>query len=375
VQFALREIRRARARFALLSGAVGLLVFLILFQQAILSGLVTSFIGAVRNQSAPILVFNDQARADVQASFLLPDRQQAVAAIDGVGAVAPLGVGTFSALADGEITDIALFGYELGGLGEPTTLSAGRLPQGPTEAVASADDAPDGFDLGDQVRVLGRDRDPVLTIVGLGSDLRFGVQPTLFVSWETYREAARAVRPDAGEALAAVLAVEPVAGVATDDLAGRITAEVAGVTALTRAQAEAENPGVGAVNQSFTIILALALLVVTLVVGFFFLILTVQKSRTLVLLRAVGASGGYLVRNLLAQIALVMLGGVTVGVALVVVVRQLTPTGGVPVVLEPSTVVPTVALLSALALLGGVAAIGRVLRLDPHQATVTGGGR
>ncbi|MEZ5273015.1 MAG: hypothetical protein R2694_12040 [Ilumatobacteraceae bacterium] len=46
------EMRRSKLRFGLLTGAVGLLVFLILFQQALLGGLITQFIGAVRNQSA-----------------------------------------------------------------------------------------------------------------------------------------------------------------------------------------------------------------------------------------------------------------------------------------------------------------------------------
>ena len=49
---ALREMRRAKARFALLVSAVGLLVFLILTQQALQDGLITSFVGAIRQQKA-----------------------------------------------------------------------------------------------------------------------------------------------------------------------------------------------------------------------------------------------------------------------------------------------------------------------------------
>ena len=43
---AIREIRRAKVRFGLLAGAVGLLVFLIVFLQALFAGLITSFVGA-----------------------------------------------------------------------------------------------------------------------------------------------------------------------------------------------------------------------------------------------------------------------------------------------------------------------------------------
>ena len=50
---ALREMRRAKVRFALLISAIGLLVLLILAQQAIQNGLITSFDGAIESQSAP----------------------------------------------------------------------------------------------------------------------------------------------------------------------------------------------------------------------------------------------------------------------------------------------------------------------------------
>jgi hypothetical protein len=45
---ALREVRRAKARFGLLTAAIALLVFLILTQQAIQNGLLTAFVGAIR---------------------------------------------------------------------------------------------------------------------------------------------------------------------------------------------------------------------------------------------------------------------------------------------------------------------------------------
>jgi putative ABC transport system permease protein len=45
--FAFGEIRRARWRFVLLTGAVGLLVFLILFVQALTGALIGQFIGAI----------------------------------------------------------------------------------------------------------------------------------------------------------------------------------------------------------------------------------------------------------------------------------------------------------------------------------------
>ena len=69
---ALREIRRAKARFGLLMAAVALLVFLILTQQALQSGLITSFVGAIERQSAPVLVYSVDGQRTLQGSVITP---------------------------------------------------------------------------------------------------------------------------------------------------------------------------------------------------------------------------------------------------------------------------------------------------------------
>ena len=88
-----KEVKRAKLRFGLLSGAVGLLVFLILFQQALLGSLLLSFTGALENQSGTVLVFSEEARKNVSGSVILPPQQAQIAAVDGVGASRPAGRG------------------------------------------------------------------------------------------------------------------------------------------------------------------------------------------------------------------------------------------------------------------------------------------
>lgn len=372
---ATREIARAKVRFGLLAGAVGLLVFLILFQQSLFGGLVTGFIGAVDNQDSPVLVYGAQARRNVEGSFLRPDQVDAVGGVEGVAAAVPVGESTYTVEAGGELVDGVLFGYPLdasgpaAGLGAPTSLTEGRLPERPGEAVASAADAADGFDIGDRVRIVA-EGGPEIEVVGLGEDLRWSVAPTLFVDYSTFEAAQRAANPEAEVVLPSLAAVRPADGVDLDELTDRIDAEVPGVEALTNDEAVDSSPGVQSVNQSFQIILALAFAVVTLVVAFFFLILTVQKAKPLTLLRAIGAPSAYLVRNLVLQIVAVMAVGIVVGVALVLAVRPLSTGGAIEVELEPGTVVPTLVILTVLALVGGIAAIRRVLRIDPIRATV-----
>ena len=192
---ALREMRRAKLRFSLLAGAVGLLVFLILFQQALLGGLVNQFIGALRHQSGDVLVYNDQARKNVEGSVILPGQLEQVQSVEGVGAVSPVGEATFTVKAGGKELDTVLFGYVLGAPGAPTTLIDGRLPKGPNEAVASEKDAADGFAIGDTVQVLPGGAS--ITVVGRARDINYSVSPVLFVDTATFEAAKKVRNPDA----------------------------------------------------------------------------------------------------------------------------------------------------------------------------------
>ncbi len=70
---ALKEMRRAKARFGLLIAAVGLLVFLVLFQQSLQNGLLTAFVGGIRNQSAPVLVYSVDGRRNLQGGVIIPE--------------------------------------------------------------------------------------------------------------------------------------------------------------------------------------------------------------------------------------------------------------------------------------------------------------
>ena len=114
---AFQEMKRAKVRFGLLTGAVGLLVFLIMFQQTLLTGLVNQFIGAIKNQSGEVLVYNGQARKNLEGSIILAEQQDAIAAVDGVSDAAPLGEATFTVTANSQsgnafaINRVAAGGY------------------------------------------------------------------------------------------------------------------------------------------------------------------------------------------------------------------------------------------------------------------------
>jgi hemin transport system permease protein len=369
---ALKEMARAKVRFGMLIVAIGMLVFLILFQQSLQNGLLTSFVGAIRNQSAPVLVYSVDGQRVIQGSIITPELEQLVRSTPGVGDVGRITQGTFTATAAGERYDASLVGYEDPALGAPAELVAGEYPNQPGEAVGSDADADQGFGIGDTVTIEPGGYE--ITIVGLARDVQLNAGPTLFVDIDDYTAALQSVNPDVSSVLPNVLAVSGSDGLTDAEVVQRINDRSEELDALTKNDAADKTPGVSQVRQSFIIIFFLYGLVVPCVTGLFFLIVTFQKSGALTLLRAIGAPAKRLVFSLLFQATLIITAGYLIGLALYTPVSQ-QRLGGIPLRFETTAVVVWAALLLVLGLASSLLSARRVLAIDPIEATAGGGNR
>jgi putative ABC transport system permease protein len=366
---ALREMARAKVRFGLLIASIALLVFLILFQQALRDGLLTSFVGAIERQSAPVLVFSTDARRTLQGSAISPQLEAEVRAVDGVGAVGRIGQSTLSVRADGDIKGAAVIGYERRSLGAPSSLVTGRYPTADGEGIANETDAGEGFGLGDVVRV-----EPggyPIRIVGQATDSNLQASPTVFVRYPTWEKAVRAANPDAAGPPPNALGIRPGRGVSDEQLVQRVDATSIDLEALTRADAAAKSPGVAQVSRSFLVIFLLYGLVVPVVIGLFFLIITLQKTRTLTLLRAIGARAGTLVEALFLQVLVVVALGVALGTLLYLPLSS-QRVGSLPLDFDPVAVLAWGAVILLLAILSAAFAARRILRVEPAAALTDG---
>lgn len=374
---ALKEISRAKTRFGLLVAAIALLVFLILFQQSLQNGLITGFVGAIKNQNSPVFVYSVDGQRVIQGSIITPDLEAQLREVDEVGALGRLGQGTFTGLPTGtdETLDTTVIGYELGsgedapGLGAPAELVAGRYPTTDLEAVASTGSDVE-FAVGDTVVL--QPGGFTIEVVGLADDIQLNVAPTLFTSYDTWSGAVKSVNPDAGDPLPNVMAAAPADGVSDDELVTAINDTSLEFDALTRSDAAAETPGVSQVQQSFRLIFLLYGLVVPCVTGLFFLIVTFQKAGALTLLRAIGVPAERIVSSLLIQVVLMIAAGFTLGTALYYPLSQ-SNLGGLSLRFETGAVVFWAVLLLVLGVGSSLVAARRVLRIDPIEAT-TGAG-
>jgi putative ABC transport system permease protein len=352
------EIRRAKLRFALLTGAVSLLVFLVLLLSTLSAALVGALVGALEGLRADGLVYADFARDNISASRMDPQVAQAVAGIEGVTAASPISTFTTAASIGGAPADVQVFGFIPDAPGAPSGLSDGRLPGAAGEAAVDGG----GVSIGDVITL-----DPAgteLIVVGLLRGAQFNAIPTIYTGLDSYDQAFAATNPG--------LPFVPINAVAFDAadptaVATAIEAGVPGVSAYSRDEAVSLIPGIESISQSFGILVGLTFVIGIVVIGFFFLILTVQKLKPFTLLRAIGTSTGRLAAAVAIQITLVVLLASAIAVGLTLLAVQGLNTG-LPVTIEPSLIIGVVLSVWIFSLLAGLLSIRRIARIDPASA-------
>jgi putative ABC transport system permease protein len=170
---------------------------------------------------------------------------------------------------------------------------------------------------------------------------------------------------DAGTATVVALRFDdarPPAAAALDAADARL-----GTVTATPREARSAISSYTAENLSLTIMQAFLLAISALVVGAFFTVWTIQRAGDVAVLRALGASTRYLLRDAVGQAGVVLGVGVGLGTALATGAGLLA-SRVMPVVVDLSTTLVPAAILVALGGLGAVLAVTRVARVDPHAA-------
>jgi putative ABC transport system permease protein len=105
-----------------------------------------------------------------------------------------------------------------------------------------------------------------------------------------------------------------------------------------------------------------------LVIGAFFTVWTIQRSSDIAVLKALGASTPYLLRDALGQAVLMLAAGTLLGTGLAAGAGALVRGGDVPFVLDGPTVLGPAAVMIALGALGAGLSVRRITAVDPLTA-------
>lgn len=373
---ALRELAFARGRFALIGVVVALIAVLTVLLSGLSVGLVNDGVSGLQRLPVTSLAFQDGVAKDSAFSRSVVD----VDAVDtwarqpGVADAAPFGNTLANGRSDQGIEiDLALFGVELGSFLDPPVADGGRLA-GEGEVVISATAADEGIAVGDTITV--EPAGTPLTVVGiLAEQHTYGHVDVGYVPLRTWQEVKAGVRAGDAPPERIYQEITAVAVRAHDGTAVALTAgdAAAGTTSLTREQSYGASPGYTAETATLQLIQVFLYAISALVVGAFFTVLTVQRRQEIAVLRALGASTRYLLRDSLLQSVVLLVLSAGAGVAVGVAAGAAISSTPMPFVLEAGPIAVATALLLTLGVVGAAVAVLRITRVDP--LTALGGNR
>lgn len=372
---ALRELTFARGRFGLMGAVVALIAVLMVMLSGLSSGLVNDGVSGLKSLPVTAVAFDEGTKTDNAFSRSVVDATQLTAwrAQPGVADATLFGVALANATTeDGTQVDLSLFGVD------PDSFLA------PVPGDGDGLGALDGIVISPTARAEGIELGTTLTLDQLGTEVvvvgftqgqaTFGHVDVAYLplaTWQLISSGLAQPGPPTTDQLdavttdtASVIALQAADGASLDLEAGDAAAST---TSSTLTEAFNASPGYEAETLTLTMIQAFLYAICALVVGAFFTVWTIQRKHEISVLRAVGASTGYLLRDGLTQAALLLVTFTALGLAAGLCLGTAMP-DAMPFALEAAPILTAAALTVGLGLVGAAVAVVRITRIDPLDA-------
>jgi putative ABC transport system permease protein len=366
---AIRDLMFAKGRFVMVGTVVALVSFLVIILSGMSSGLVKANISGLMALPATHMAFewtdHPSYRNTMVERYMWEGWQDA----DGVKVAEPLGHTVFNARTeDDKPIEIALWGIAPDSIVEPTVSSGEQLGRSENGVIISRDLLDDGVKIGDTIfldRVLTE-----LVVIGVVEDSRnIGHLPIIYAPLRKWQEATYGPPggPPPGEKLpdvvfdfVSIIMLQLEDGVdvaALDDANETIT--------MDRQNFYAASTGFKSEVQSVQMIQTLLFVISAVVIGAFFSIWTIQRTKEIGLVKALGASNWYLIRDAIGQAFLLITGGILVGTGFSLWFRNAVAGTELPFMLEVNTLTGAMIALLIAGLIGAIVSVNRITRIDP----------
>ncbi|MEV7636933.1 FtsX-like permease family protein [Pseudarthrobacter enclensis] len=360
---ALRDIRFAKGRFAMMGGVVALITLLLVMLTGLTAGLAeqsTSAIGKLGAAAArlvDLVAFGAPGSGTPKASYT--ESSVTAAQVDswrnrpGVRSAEPLGI-TQTRLQTGDgsgTANVAVFGIPAGSPLAPVEVSPGTAALGASVAEALS------VGQGDTVSLGGVD----LSVAAVVPDQWYSHTSVVWTALPAWSRVAHV--SDAGQ-LATVVAVTFAEGADVDQAAADAAANTVSKSRTGSFQALGSFKSE---NGSLTLMQGFLYGIAALVIVAFLTVWTIQRTRDIAVLKALGAPASYVLRDAIAQAAVVLVAGAAAGGAVGLAAGSLAAQAAPFQLNAGTTVLPAVGIV-ALGLAGAALAVRRAASVDPLLA-------
>ena len=319
------------------------------------------------------LAFEYNDTPSYRNSMIERDMWEGWRSVEGVQLAEPLGHSMFSArrLDDKSLDDVVLWGIEPGSFLEPEVVAGEHLGQLENGVLVSQLLLNRGVSIGDTI-VLDRALTE-LVVVGTTEEHNIGHVPVIYTPMRLWQEATYGPPggPPPGETLPdilydfaslVVLQIDP--GTQPGILEN---ADIDNGTRILTKDPEAYVASTGYTEEVQTVQMIQGFLVVisAIVVSAFFTIWTIQRTKEIGLVKALGASNGYLLRDALGQVFLLLIFTVLIGSGLAYWLGQIFEASQLPFQLKPDSVVLTSFLIIIAGLVGSALSVRLITKVEP----------
>lgn len=369
-----RDLRFAKGRFALMGTVIVLITVLVGLLSGLTAGLGQQNISAITGLPADRIAFSappDGQDRSFSDSSLTERQWRQWGQAPGVTKAEPLGITTTRAGVGERTAAVSAFGVRPGsGLGpDSARISSGSvvLSRGAAEDLGA--EKP-----GSRVTVAGQR----LTVAAVSGEDFYSHTPVIWTSladWQHFGEGSASGQSasdgssdeGSGGGRATVIALSTGSG------NGGGGADVSGTDAALGTDTVSRDDALSAIgsyaseNGSLQLMRGFLFVISALVIGAFFTVWTIQRSADVAVLKALGASTRYLLRDALGQAVVLLSLGTALGTGIASGVGALV-SGTVPFVLDTRTVLLPAAVLIVLGAAGAALAIRRITAVDPLTA-------
>ncbi|MFD6885249.1 ABC transporter permease [Streptomyces sp. NPDC059957] len=352
-----RDLRFAKGRFALMGSVVLLITLLVGLLSGLTAGLARENISAITGLPATTRLAFAAPTGDQKVSFTnsqVPEKAWlAWREQPGVTSAQPLGIRTTNVVSGERTAGVSVFGVDPAG---PLAPRGSGLTQGRVVLTEKAAKELGGLAAGGRLRI----GQVELTVAAVSGTAAYSHTP---VVWMDLNDWQRVGNPGTSiDTLATVVALD---GSGVDWAAGD---EATGTRAQTIDGALSAIGSYTSENGSLQLMRGFLLAISALVIGAFFTVWTIQRSGDIAVLKALGASTPYLLKDALGQAVVMLALGTGAGTALAAGFGALISGGDVPFVLDAATVLVPAAVMIALGALGAALSIRRITAVDPLTA-------
>ena len=349
---AINEICHSKLRYALVTGVMFLIAYLVFFLTGLAYGLAQDNRMAVDKWEADQILLTEEANDNLNMSMLPRSLYNEVDAPE--KAVLAQTAGVVTKEDNGEKVDVTFFGIDPDQFLAPNIID-GEMFASDDEAVAdSSIEEEYGISIGDTIKLAGSDKK--LKIVGFTDNARFSVAPVLYTSIGTYQEIRFEKEDDSENARINAIVTRGKIKEVPDDLVATDISKFIN-----------ELPGYNAQVLTFGFMIGFLIVIAAIVIGIFIYVLTMQKSEIFGVMKAQGISSRYIAFSVIAQTFLLATSGVLIG-GLATIGTALVLPAAVPFQINLLFFASISVMMILIAMLGAFFSVRTIVKIDPLKA-------